>query len=79
MTKAFSVRELVKKYPEFTLGPLSLDLEPGMVRQAVVDRRTAHTAGLYGSVSTWPIGPAISRFSRGRASQLGSVLLARIP
>ncbi len=29
--KAFAIRELVKKFPEFTLGPLNLDLEPGSV------------------------------------------------
>src|SRR5262245_13536972 len=31
MTAAFSIRGLVKKYPEFQLGPLELDLEPGTV------------------------------------------------
>jgi ABC-2 type transport system ATP-binding protein len=29
--KAFQIINLVKKYPEFTLGPLNLDLEPGTV------------------------------------------------
>ena len=29
MQKAFQIINLVKKYPEFTLGPLNLDLEPG--------------------------------------------------
>jgi len=31
MTAAFSVRDLVKTYPDFQLGPLNLDLEPGTV------------------------------------------------
>ena len=31
MQKAFQIINLVKKYPEFTLGPLNLDLEPGTV------------------------------------------------
>jgi ABC-2 type transport system ATP-binding protein len=31
MTKAFECRGLVKAYPEFQLGPLDLDLEPGTV------------------------------------------------
>lgn len=31
MKKAFQIINLVKKYPEFTLGPLNLDLEPGTV------------------------------------------------
>lgn len=31
MTKAFSIKNLVKTYPGFSLGPLDLDLEPGVV------------------------------------------------
>jgi len=31
MTKAFSFRDVVKTYPEFRLGPLNLELEPGIV------------------------------------------------
>jgi len=31
MAKAFSLIELVKTYPEFQLGPIDLDLEPGVV------------------------------------------------
>jgi ABC-2 type transport system ATP-binding protein len=31
MTAAFSMRDLVKKYPDFQLGPLTLALEPGTV------------------------------------------------
>jgi ABC-2 type transport system ATP-binding protein len=31
MTKAMSIKNLVKRYPGFQLGPLSLDLEPGTV------------------------------------------------
>src|SRR5687767_9151649 len=31
MTAAFSMRDLVKKYPDFQLGPLNLVLEPGTV------------------------------------------------
>lgn len=31
MTKAFEFKEVVKKYPDFTLGPLNFDLEPGTV------------------------------------------------
>lgn len=31
MTAAFSIRDLVKKYPDFQLGPLNLDLEAGTV------------------------------------------------
>lgn len=31
MTKAMSIRDLVKRYPGFQLGPLSLELEPGTV------------------------------------------------
>lgn len=31
MNNAFSIRNLVKTYPDFKLGPLNLDLAPGMV------------------------------------------------
>jgi ABC-2 type transport system ATP-binding protein len=31
MTKAMSIQDLVKRYPGFQLGPLSLELEPGTV------------------------------------------------
>jgi ABC-2 type transport system ATP-binding protein len=31
MMKAFEIKNLVKNYPDFQLGPLSLDLEPGTV------------------------------------------------
>lgn len=31
MEKAFECRGCVKKYPDFTLGPIDLDLEPGVV------------------------------------------------
>lgn len=31
MTKALEYREVIKKFPEFTLGPVNLDLEPGTV------------------------------------------------
>lgn len=31
MTKAFEIKEVIKSYPEFRLGPLNLELEPGMV------------------------------------------------
>ncbi len=31
MNNAFSIRSLVKTYPDFKLGPLNLDLAPGMV------------------------------------------------
>lgn len=31
MNNAFSIRHLVKTYPDFKLGPLNLDLAPGMV------------------------------------------------
>jgi ABC-2 type transport system ATP-binding protein len=31
MTAVFSIRDLVKKYPDFQLGPLNLDLQPGSV------------------------------------------------
>jgi ABC-2 type transport system ATP-binding protein len=31
MTEAFSIRDLVKRYPDFQLGPLNIELEPGRV------------------------------------------------
>jgi ABC-2 type transport system ATP-binding protein len=31
MAKAFEMRNVVKRYPEFQLGPLNLELEPGIV------------------------------------------------
>ena len=31
MTKAMVIQDLVKRYPDFQLGPLSLELEPGIV------------------------------------------------
>jgi ABC-2 type transport system ATP-binding protein len=31
MTNAFAIRNLIKTYPDFTLGPLNLDLAPGTV------------------------------------------------
>ncbi len=31
MTKAFEFDNVVKRYPEFQLGPLNLELEPGTV------------------------------------------------
>lgn len=31
MKKAFQINGLVKEFPEFKLGPLNLDLEPGTV------------------------------------------------
>jgi len=31
MTKAFRLKDVVKTYPEFQLGPLNLELEPGIV------------------------------------------------
>lgn len=31
MTNAFSIRNLIKTYPDFTLGPLNLDVAPGTV------------------------------------------------
>lgn len=31
MQKAFAIHQLVKQYPEFQLGPISLELEPGTV------------------------------------------------
>ena len=31
MTKAMTIHDLVKRYPEFQLGPLSVELEPGTV------------------------------------------------
>jgi ABC-2 type transport system ATP-binding protein len=31
MTKAFEIKDVVKTYPDFRLGPLNLELEPGIV------------------------------------------------
>jgi ABC-2 type transport system ATP-binding protein len=31
MSKAFAFHQVIKKYPEFQLGPLNFDLEPGLV------------------------------------------------
>jgi ABC-2 type transport system ATP-binding protein len=47
MTKAFECRGLVKTYPEFQLGPLDLDLEPGTVLGYVGPNGSGKTTTLH--------------------------------
>jgi ABC-2 type transport system ATP-binding protein len=47
MTKAFECRGVVKTYPEFQLGPLDLDLEPGTVLGYVGPNGSGKTTTLH--------------------------------
>src|SRR6185436_15686897 len=47
MTSAFSIRDLVKTYSEFQLGPLHLDLEPGTVLGYIGPNGSGKTTTMY--------------------------------
>lgn len=69
MQKAFTIRELVKKYKDFTLGPLYLDLEPGMV-QGLIGHNGA------GKTSTLLCMAGITRLNSGSIDVFGNPVSA---
>ena len=63
MTRAFECRGLVKSYPEFQLGPLDLDLEPGTVLGYVGPNGSGKTTTLHCLVGlVRPDGGAVEVF-----------------
>lgn len=64
MSKAFSIQNLEKKYPEFCLGPLTLDLEPGTVLGYVGPNGS-------GKTTTMHILTGLVKKDRGRVSIFG--------
>lgn len=50
MTKAFEIKNMVKKYPGFQLGPLNLELEPGIVLGYIGPNGSGKTTTLHSIV-----------------------------
>jgi len=48
--KALEVDNLVKAYPDFKLGPLSLELDPGVVLGYIGPDASRNTSGLTGGL-----------------------------
>lgn len=54
MSKAFEMRNVVKKFPDFQLGPLSLELEPGTVLGYIGPNGSGKTTTLQSLVGLLP-------------------------
>jgi len=65
MNTAFTIRNLEKKYPGFTLGPLNLDLQPGMV-QGLIGHNGA------GKTTTILCMTGLTRFEKGSIEIFGN-------